>query len=276
MPRFNILGPLEVSRGGRICTPSAPMQRALICLLLLHANEVLPATRIIEVLWDGRPPRSASAVLQMYIAGVRRALGTSRDTLLRTESTGYVLELKPEELDLAQFRVLATLGRRQRAAGKCARAGALFRAALRLWRGPALADLDRANVFEPYVVRLEEERFAVLQERISVDLCQGRGIEVVAELQELCARYPLTESLHQQLMLALHRTGRRADALTVYARIRRAMIGEVGLEPGQGLQAVQLAILRDSPTLSMVGHERAAWGGRGFRACDPKIFGGWE
>lgn len=252
------------------------MQRALTCLLLLHANEVLPAKRIIEVLWDGRPPRSASSVLQMYITGVRRSLGISRGTMLRTAACGYVLEVGPDQFDLAQFRAMAALGRRHRAAGKCAHAGALFRRALALWRGPTLADLERADIFEPYVMRLEEERFALLQERISVDLCQGRGIEVVAELQELCARYPLTESLHQQLMLALYRTGRRADALAVYTRIRQAMIDEIGLEPGQGLHDVHLAILRDSPTLPATGHVQGSPSRRGFRACDPKIFGGWE
>jgi DNA-binding SARP family transcriptional activator len=271
--RLNLLGPVEVLRNGAVCTPTAKMQRSLIGLLALHANQVLPASRLIDALWEGRPPRSAGPVLQMYVTGIRRALAPQgrEGGILRTTSSGYLLRLDTEQLDLTQFRTLVTSGRRQRMAGQCGRAGAMFRRALALWRGPALADLDRAGVFQPYVVRLEAERTVVLQERIGVDLCQGRSLEVIGELAELCATHPFGESFHQQLMLALHQSGRRAEALRLYARIRRAMIEEVGIEPGPGLRTTQRAIL-GGKDLPVFGHGNSPAPGAP-RACDPAIFG---
>jgi DNA-binding SARP family transcriptional activator len=182
------------------------------------------------------------------------------------------LELAPEQLDLAQFRSLAGHGRKQRLAGRCARAGALFRRALALWRGPALLDLDRLGVFEPYAIRLEEERTGLLLERIGVDLCQGRSIEVVGELKELCARHPMGEGFHQQLMLALYQTGRRVEALEVYGRVRQTMIDEIGIEPGPGLAATQRAILggREMPA---IGHAQSKSQGAA-RVCNPAILSG--
>lgn len=264
--RFNILGALEVFRDGEPCAPTAPLQRALLALLLLHGNELLPVHRIIDALWGHRPPRSALAALQMYVSAVRRILtplaigagggDSRRHPVLRTQACGYLIRVKPGQLDLHRFRSLATEGRGQLATGRCAEAGELFRQALDIWRGPALVDLSRSDTTRRYAVRLETERLALLQERIGAELCQGRGLELVGELEELCARYPLQESFHQQMMLALHLAGRRAEALSVYQRAHRIMVDEAGIEPGSGLRDLQQAILTGAP----VGHRHGAAG----------------
>jgi SARP family transcriptional regulator, regulator of embCAB operon len=250
--RYRLLGPLEVARDGRCCTPSAPKQRILLALLLLHANELLSVERIIDELWEHRPPRSVHAALQMYVSALRRALqpghraaGRSPRShpVLRTEASGYILRAGADELDLAQFRALAARGRARLAAGDCESAGEHFRQALSLWRGPALAGLSRSGELSHYAVRLNEERLSLIQERVAVDICQGRSLEIVGELEELCARYPLHEPFHEQLMLALAHSGRRADALGVYSRVYQIMIENVGIGPGSELRAAQQTIL---------------------------------
>lgn len=250
--RYRLLGPLEVTRDGRCCTPSAAKQRILLALLLLHANELLSVERIIDELWQQSPPRSVAATLQMYVSALRRALrpehgaaGKSprRHPVLRTEASGYVLRAGAGELDLGQFRALAARGRARLAAGDCGSAGENFRQALSLWRGPALAGLSRSGALDHYAVRLNEERLSLMQERVAVDICQGRSLEIVGELEELCGRYPLHEPFHEQLMLALAHSGRRADALSVYSRVYQIMIENVGIGPGSELRAAQRTIL---------------------------------
>ncbi|MFJ8582541.1 BTAD domain-containing putative transcriptional regulator [Micromonospora sp. NPDC093277] len=263
--RFHILGPLEVYRDGEPCTPTAPLQRKLLALLLLHGNELIPVTRIIDALWGHRPPRSALAALQMYVSAVRRVLspgarvrgGTRQHPVLRTQPSGYVIRVEPGQLDLHRFRSLSADGRRRVAEGRCAEAGESFRQALAMWRGPALADLSRSDLMERYAVPLEAERLALLQERIGADLCQGRSLELVGELGELSARYPLRESFHQQLMLALYLSGGRAEALQVYQRAHRIMVDEAGVEPGPGLRALQQMILDGSAAPHP--HHSAIW-----------------
>ncbi len=263
--RFYLLGPVEIIRDGQPCTPGAAKQRALVAVLLLHANELVPVERLIDELWGVRPPRSALAALHGYVTAVRRALVPANDAapairqrhpVLRTKSAGYVLHVEPEQLDVAQFRALARCGRAGLAQGTCEEAGGHFQRALALWRGPALADLTRNGALKHYALRLEEERLAVLQARIGVDICRGRSAEVVGELEELCARQPLSESTSQQLMLALYLAGRRAEALSIYTRTHRIMIDEAGIEPGPDLRAMQQAILGgwEPPRGAHVGH----------------------
>ncbi|EEP72980.1 hypothetical protein MCAG_03307 [Micromonospora sp. ATCC 39149] len=257
--RFGILGALEVFRDGEPCAPTAPLQRALLTLLLLHANEPLPVSRIVDGLWDNRPPRSAVAALQMYVSAVRRILtpnwagsGPGRQhPILLTRPFGYVIRVGNDQLDVHRFRSLAAEGRRQLSEGRCAEGGELFRRALAVWRGPALFDVGRSDAIGRHAVRLETERLALLQERIGVDLCQGRSLELVGELEELCARYPLRESFHQQRMLALYLSGSRAEALGAYQSARRTMVDEAGIEPGPGLRALQRAILTGSAAPSL-------------------------
>jgi DNA-binding SARP family transcriptional activator len=250
--RYHLLGPLQVFHGDEPRTPSAPKQQALIALLALHPNRPLPAGRIIDELWGPRPPRSATAALHGYVTAVRRCLvhegdpggaDPRRHPVLRTLPSGYVLLVEPEQLDLCRFRALAAQARTVADDGRCAAAGELFRRALGLWRGTPLADLDRIGALARHVARLEDERLLALEERIDVDLCQGRGREVVGEIEDLCLRHPLREGFHRQLMLALLTVGRRADALLGYTRAYRIMTDEAGIEPGPELRQLQQAIL---------------------------------
>jgi DNA-binding SARP family transcriptional activator len=235
-----------------LCTPTSLKRRALLTLLLLHANRRFPICTLIGELWDGRPPQSAVATVQMYVSGLRRVLdpGHSRDggdarrhPLLLTSGDGYLLRVRPGELDLDRFRGLVGLGRDLRAAGDCASAAKSFHQALALWRGIPLGDLGQACLPAHYTVRLEEERLALVHDRIGADICSGNAREVVGELEELCARHPLREDFHEQLMLALATAGRRAEALNAYARARRIMVENTGIEPGPDLRAAQQALL---------------------------------
>lgn len=267
-PRYLILGPVEVHLAGRPCTPTALKRRALLALLLLHANKTFSVDTLIDELWDGRPPRSAVAALQMYVSGLRRTLDPGhsqggRDArqhpLLRTAGSGYVLRVGPGELDLDGFRKAAVLGRGLLASGDCRGAGEAFRDALAMWRGSPLGDLGQAGLPAHYGVRLEEERLALIHDRIGADTCQGRAREVVGELEELCARHPLREAFHEQLMLALADTGRRAEALDAYTRARRAVVENMGIEPGPALQTAQHTLLGGGRPAN-AGHERCRRG----------------
>ncbi|MFF3015715.1 BTAD domain-containing putative transcriptional regulator [Streptomyces sp. NPDC057939] len=251
-PTYRILGPLEVHREGVPCTPSSLKLRALLTLLLLHANRRFPSCTLIGELWDGRPPRSAVSAVQMYVSGLRRVLDPahSRDggdarqhPLLLTSGNGYLLRVRPGALDLDRFRSMAGAGRDLRAAGDCASAAESFRQALALWRGTPPGDLGQACLPAHYTVRLEEERLALVHARIGSDICGGSAREVVGELEELCARHPLREDFHEQLMLALATAGRGAEALNAYARARRTVVENTGIEPGPGLRTAQHALL---------------------------------
>lgn len=253
--QFEVLGPLRVFRSSELCTPVALKQRALLALLLLKANELLPTNRLIDELWDCNPPVSAVAALQMYVSGVRRAITphavrsrceSRRHPVLQTQSSGYLIKAASGQLDLAQFRSLGMQGRMRLAEGRCQESGDLFRQALSLWRGDALADLSGVTALRHYATHLEEERLALLQARIGVDLCQGHSLETVGELEEICFRHPLREDFQQQLMLALYLSGRRADALTAYTRLYQIMTDELGIEPGPGMRAMQQAVIRGS------------------------------
>ena len=252
MVKYRLLGPLEIVRNGRLCTPRAAMQRALLALLIYHPNELLTTRRLIEELWDSRPPASALATLQMYISAVRRAifpvcsevgLDPRRHPILRTESSGYIMRIEPEDVDVTHFRALARLGRSYVRIGRCDQASETFRQALALWRGTAMADLSHIGMMAHYAFRLDEERLTIWEERIGADICRGRAVEVIGELEELCARHPLRESFYEQLMLALYHSDRQAEALAVYTRAHQIMVEKVGVEPGTGLRAAQHVIL---------------------------------
>jgi SARP family transcriptional regulator, regulator of embCAB operon len=253
--QFQVLGPLRVFRSSEPCTPSALKQRALLALLLLKANELLPTNRLIDELWDSHPPVCAVAALQMYVSGVRRAItpqggGSRRESrchpVLQTQPSGYLIKAGPGQLDLVQFRSLGLQGRMRLAEGRCQESGELFRQALSLWRGDALADLSGVTALRHQATHLEEERLALLQARIGVDLCQGQSLETVGELGEICFRHPLREDFQEQLMLALYLSGRRADALAAYRRLYQIMTDELGIEPGPGMRRMQQAVIRGS------------------------------
>ena len=227
--------------------------RALLAFLLLHANEPVSSDRLIDEVWGPTPPKTAGASLQNYVSRLRKAIGAE---LLVSEPAGYMLRVDPERFDLARFERLTA---EARGAEPRERAEKL-RAALALWRGPALEDL----AFEPFardeIGRLEEARLAALEQRIEADLELGSAGELVGELEQLIAEQPLRERFRSQLMLALYRAGRQADALEAYQEARRVLMDELGLEPSGELRALQQAILQQDASLGAVGAAAAERG----------------
>jgi YVTN family beta-propeller protein len=252
---FRILGPLEVEDDGRVLPLGGSKQRALLALLLLHANQVVSRDRLIDEVWGDRAPKTAAAALQGYVSGLRKALGARR---ILTRAPGYLLQVEPNDLDLGSFDRLARAGREALANGDAERASQMFAEALALWRGPPLADLDVAPFAYAERLRLEESRLTAIEERIEAELALGRHAAVVAELEALVAGHPLREKLRGQLMLALYRSGRQAEALQVYQEARRLLVGELGLEPGTALRSLQQAILNHESALEPRPHTTAA------------------
>lgn len=222
----------------------------------MHSNEAVPRERLIEELWGDAAPRTVNAVLSVYLSRLRRLLADETgEQLLLTQTAGYMLSVRRESLDACRFESLLERGRRELASGEAEQASATLRDALALWRGPALADL----AFEPFaqteIARLEELRLTALEARIDADLALGRQESLVAELETLVAAHPYREGLRAQLMLALYRRGRQAEALEAYRRARRAFSEELGIEPGPRLQELERAILRHDPSLEAPGSE---------------------
>ena len=242
---FGILGPLQILEGGRPVDLPRRKHRALLAVLLLHAGEVVSADRLIEELWGEDPPRTAKEALQNYISLLRKVLGGD---VLVTRGPGYVLDVRPEQIDAARFEALAAAARAARDAGERAEK---LREGLGLWRGPPLADL----AYEPFaaieVARLEELRLVACEDLIDAELELGRHADLVPELDALIAEHPFDERLRSQLMLALYRAGRQAEALEAYQTARRALIDELGLEPGPSLHELEQAILRHDPALGV-------------------------
>jgi DNA-binding SARP family transcriptional activator/outer membrane protein assembly factor BamB len=238
---FRILGPLEVREEGRALRLGGSKQRALLACLLLHPNEVVSRDRLIDELWGGSPPDTAPTALQVYVSQLRKALG--RD-LIVTRPPGYLVRVSDGELDLHRFERLVVAARTEEPVD----AARLLREGLALWRGAPLAELS--DSFAPADrARLEEQRQAALEQRIQADLALGRHAELVPELEGVVRKQPLRERLRGQLMLALYRCGRQADALEVYRSGRRLLGEELGLEPDDELQRLEKAILNHDPSL---------------------------
>jgi DNA-binding SARP family transcriptional activator len=236
---FGILGPLEVRVDGRTVRVTAPKQRTLLAALLLHANQVVSSERLIEVLWGEDPPASARAALQSYVLQLRRLVpraggdGEAAGALL-TRPPGYLLRLEPRRLDLQRFQDLVADAQAAVRDGDFAQAAAVLREALGLWRGPALCDVESDALRWVEAPRLEELRLTALEARVEADLQLGLDAELVGELQALLATHPLRERVAAQLMLALYRSGRQAEALDVFAATRRRLVEDLGLDPGEG------------------------------------------
>jgi DNA-binding SARP family transcriptional activator len=241
---FAILGPLEARDGHAPIELGPPRQRALLALLLLRRNEVVPQEVLIEELWPNGPPGTAAKIVQLYVSDLRKTLDPDR-RLLVTQRPGYRLALDPEQLDAARFERLAAEARGRPPAEAAAR----LRDALALWRGPALTDFAYEPFAQAEIARLEELRLASLEDRIEADLELGRDAELVAELEALVATHPLRERLRAQLMRALYRSGRQAEALQTFAEARRALVDELGIEPGAALRELQRRILEQDPGL---------------------------
>ena len=240
---FRILGPLEVVRDGKPLVMGAAKPRALLALLLLHADEVVSSDRLIDGLWGEEAPATAQKALQVYVSQLRKTLDPE---ILVTQPPGYVL--RPGRLDLRDFEEMLARGQAARSEGDPEAASRELGAALALWRGPPLSGLE----FEPFaaaeIARLEELRLTALEDRIDADLELGAHGELVAELERLVTDNPVRERLARQLMLALYRSGRQTESLEAFRRTREGLL-ELGLEPSRSLRDLERAILNQDPAL---------------------------
>jgi DNA-binding SARP family transcriptional activator len=239
---FRLLGPLEVSEHGRPLALGGMKQRSVLAVLLMHANELVTTDQLIDRIWGAAPPRRASKNVQVYVSRLRKLVGADR---LSTHPGGYVLHVEPDELDVSRF---------ERLAGEAATRGPEAAArklteALGLWRGAALADLAYEGFAQAEITRLEEMRLGLVEQRIDAHLALGRHAELVGELEALVARHPLRERLRFQLMLALYRSARQAEALDAYRAARRELAEELGLEPSEQLRQLERSILQHDPSL---------------------------
>jgi predicted ATPase/DNA-binding SARP family transcriptional activator/class 3 adenylate cyclase len=243
---FRVLGSFEVVDGDRALALGSPRQRALLAMLLAHRGEPVSSERLVNELWGEQAPASAIKIVQGYVSNLRKVLG---DGLLMTHGHGYLLQTEPGQLDVDRFESLVAEGRRASRSGDARTAVARWRAALGLWRGPPLADFAYESFAQVEIGRLEELRLAVLEERIDAELALGDPGALVGELEGLVCEHPLRERVRGQLMLALYRAGRQAEALDAYQHARVQLADELGLEPGPALKKLQLQILEQAPGL---------------------------
>jgi YVTN family beta-propeller protein len=222
----------------------SPQQRALLAALLVHRRQPLSSDRLIDELWGERAPPTARKIVQGYVSNLRRVLG---DGLLISSGHGYVLQVQPDQTDVDRFESLAADGQRALAAGDARAAAKVLRDALGLWRGPPLAEFAYESFAQAEIARLEESRLAALADRIDAELALGEHARLVGELEALVHEHPLRERFTAQLMLALYRSGRQADALETYRAARARLVDELGLEPGRELQELERAILAQDP-----------------------------
>ncbi|MFB7468868.1 BTAD domain-containing putative transcriptional regulator [Streptomyces sp. NPDC056224] len=260
--KIQVLGPLSAEVNGGSIVPSARKPRQILTLLALHPGRVMPVPTLMEELWGTDLPQSALTTLQTYILQLRRRLGTAMGPggpggaggvkdVLATRHGGYLLQISPESVDVHEYENLVARGHSDFERGDDEGAAAVLRAALALWKGPALVDVRVGPILEIEVMRLEESRLVTVERRIDVDLRLGRHTELLAELTELIARHPQHEGLHSQAMVALYRSGRQARALDVYRRLRARLIEDLGVEPSPQLQRLHQAMLTVDPALDV-------------------------
>src|SRR5438552_1343406 len=267
---YRILGPLEVFDGERRLTLGGTRQRAVLALLLLHSNEALASDVLVDELWGENPPQTAAKVLQNCVSALRKELPGSTETL-RTAGGGYALRVEPDELDRDRFERGLAEGRAALAAGDAAEAADQLRGALGLWRGAPLSDFTYERFAQDEIGRLDELYVSALEDRIEADLALGRQAELVPELESLVTRHPVRERLRGQLMMALYRSRRQAEALSAYRDDRRSLLGELGIEPGRALQELELAILAQEAALDASPSQPAAGVAPGRRAAAPML-----
>jgi YVTN family beta-propeller protein len=256
---FGVLGPLEVYRGSSALPLGGQRQRALLTLLLLHANEVVSRDRLIDGVWGETPPRTVEAALRVYLSKLRKLLGSDGSGVaLVTRPHGYMLGIEPEQLDLHRFERLVCEGREALAVRSAEKAAARLGEALALWRGPPLADLGYASFTAATIGRLVELRLCAFEDRIEAELALGHHSDLVPDIEALVAEYPLRERLRAQLMVTLYRTGRQSEALQAYRAARRLLAEELGIDPGPELQHLEKAILVHDPSLAPAPASRAA------------------
>lgn len=251
---FRILGPLEVQAGDRKLRLGGVKQKALLAVLLLRHGDVVSSDRLIEEIWGDDPPADAQTALQAHVSRLRKLLEPEHSgapTLLITRAPGYVLSIDPGQLDVRRFETLVAAGRRHLDEGDPGQATARVREALELWRGRPLADLENEPFAASTARELDEAWLEALETRVEADLALGRHAELTPELTTLVRRHPLRERLRAQLMLALYRSGRQADALGAFDDGRRLLGEELGLEPGMRLRRLQAEILAQDPRLDL-------------------------
>jgi DNA-binding SARP family transcriptional activator len=248
--RFHLLGSLEVIDDDEHVELGGGVQRAVLGYLLLHANQVVPTSRMLRALWDEHAPLTARKMVQNAVSGIRRTLAAHEDEVkLLTHSPGYRLQVDPDSVDMHEFRVRVEEGRAAIEAGSPAQGVELLRAALGLWRGRALADLVERGTMWSELAAVENERLLALEDCFDAELACGRHREITPELEILTESEPLRERLCQQFMLALYRSGRQVDALNVYRRTRMALVDGLGIEPGRDLQHLQHLILEHDSSI---------------------------
>jgi peptide/nickel transport system substrate-binding protein len=243
---FGVLGPVEARSQGRDLQLGGPKQRVLLAVLLLARDRAVSRDRLIDSLWGESPPATAAHTLDAYISRLRKAIGDDR---LTRGAGGYSLWIARGELDLDRFEELVAKGRDCLVAGRAQDASASLRAALALWRGPALADILYEESVRQLAATLEAERLAAIEERIDADLACGRSSDLVAELESLVAENPFRERLLGQLLVALYRSGQQTRALEFYRQARHRLADELGLEPGHALRVLERQILSHDPAL---------------------------
>jgi DNA-binding SARP family transcriptional activator/tetratricopeptide (TPR) repeat protein len=247
---FGLLGPLVVRSGDAEVAVRRGHQRALLAILLLEANRLVPVDAITEALWGPAPPRSAPVAIRSYIRSLRLALGPAGMERISTQPRGYLIRVADGELDLARFEHLLASARAAARSGCWQEAAGQAREALSCWRGEPLADIESDTLALREVPRLAELRLQAVETRIDAGLRLGDHAEVTGELQYLCAAHPLREHLHALLMLALYRCGRQADALAAYQHLRAMLVEELGADPGAELQTLHRQILGADPALA--------------------------
>jgi DNA-binding SARP family transcriptional activator len=246
MLEFRILGPLSVVDEGQPLTLGGSRRRATLALLLLSANRVVPIERLADELYGGAPPVTALTQVQRQISDLRKLLGPMA---IETRSPGYMMRLDRKQFDLAVFEDLCRDGVSALAGGDAARAADLLQQALALWRGPPLVDMTYESFARAPVERLEELRLSAIEKLIDADLALGRHAEIIPDLEELVAEHPLRERFHAQLMLALYRSARQAEALETFRRARETLVGQLGIEPAPALQRLERQILAQDAAL---------------------------
>ena len=248
--QFEVLGPIRVTVSGQVVKIGSARQRAVLAVLLLSAGRVVSVDRLIDAVWGDQPAESALNLVRTYVWRLRSLLTEDGVARLETEPAGYLLRVKPDELDLAEFEQRVADGRAALAQDDASTAAVQLRAALELWRGEPFGDVTlHGGDLAAETLRLSEARVAALEERVEADLALGRHEELVGELRQLAAQHPLRERITGSLMLACYRSGRQADALAAYQTLRGALVEELGLDPGPAVQELHERILDADPEL---------------------------
>ncbi|MFG2914992.1 BTAD domain-containing putative transcriptional regulator [Kitasatospora sp. NPDC048298] len=248
--RFRVLGPVEHHDGENWVAVKAAKQRALLAVLLLNANHLVPAPQLHAELWSDGPSSHVGSLLAGCVWRLRAAIGDPEGKSLLTRPAGYQLAVPAGGLDLHEYESLVAAGRTQRAAGNPVEALRSFSAALDLWRGAPLADVALTSSIMAESARLEESRLAVMEAKLGVQIALGEHEDVLPELKLLVAQHPLRERLHEYLMTALYRTGQQAEALGVYRDLHHLLADELGIDPSRPLRELQQRILEEDPSLN--------------------------